>query len=198
MTSIPDIPNYKEKFRLICENGTIKWECLPVHRTRNNEKQKLLFIIAGQSNAQSANIGPIIPGVDDIHPRIFQFNRNLKTSRYPTENMGFWIPAQHPLQHMSLTNDNSVGFGLSFAKEYLKKCGPNDEIYIVCCAMGGTGFTPVNFGYGSACWKKNFKGTYELYNMMIKDVMLLINQNKEQKLLHNMHFLYLIHFAVIT
>lgn len=91
------------------------------------------------------------------------------------------MPAQHPLQHTSLYNDNSVGFGLNFAKEYLKTCSSQDELYLVCCAMGGTGFTPVDFGYGPACWKKNFKGTYELYNMMINDVKNLLNQDKELK-----------------
>lgn len=120
MPLIPDLPNYNGKFHLVCENNTLSWEQLPVHRTRNNEKQKLLFIIAGQSNAQSANNGPILPGIDDLHPRIFQYNRKIKTNRYQTENMGPWIHAQHPLQHTLLHNDNSVGFGLSFAKEYLK------------------------------------------------------------------------------
>jgi hypothetical protein len=65
MTSLPEIPNCDGKFRLICENSTISWEQLPVHRTSNNEKQKLLFIISGQSNTKSANNGLILRGIDD-------------------------------------------------------------------------------------------------------------------------------------
>lgn len=155
---------YNQKYHLIAQNGHVKWELI------NPPKKKHLFVLAGQSNCQSANKGPIT-SEDTPDPRIFMMSQGSTWAKpnYEVATKGVWQVAQHPLQHLFLAYSNSVGFGLNFAKEYLKSLGPDDEVYILCNAYGGSGFTPVNFGKGPISWRKGFQGYMGLYERLLED-----------------------------
>ena len=71
-------------------------------------KTKKLFVLIGQSNAQSANQGPIT-AADAAHPRVFQYSRGLEGGGYDAGEAGEWIPAQDPLQHLLQHHSQSVG-----------------------------------------------------------------------------------------
>jgi len=146
--------------------------------------KKYLFIIAGQSNAQSTNTGPLNPMMDSASSRIFQYSRGINKDgfgnllQYNPGQQGTWIKAQHPLQHRLIYNNNSVGFGLDFAKELLKKLNPKDEIYLLNCALGGSGFQPSDLGYGTVSWKKSESVNINLYNSMIEDYNNVMSKNQ--------------------
>lgn len=170
MTTIPPPPK-KGRAQLVSYDSNIYWESVsvsdPCPNPPNPEQGiKRIFIMAGQSNNQSANPGPKISS-DSIDNRIFQLSRGLN-SGYNGGQKNTWIPAQDPLQHHLQYNSQSVGFGLTFAKEFLKE-HPNDIIYLVPCSMGGSGFRPVDLGYGEVSWRKTFQGgLINLYNSMME------------------------------
>lgn len=186
MSKIQDIKDNQLRV-YTCKNGIKEWKLISelfsensqenIYEQPHPEGKKYLFVIAGQSNAQGSNSGPLTYQ-DNVDPRIFQWCRG-KTTDSQGRQLGYnafvkdiWIPAQNPLQHHTISNNQSVGFGLSLAKKYLRDCcGPNDQIYILNCALGGSGFTPIDLGWGSMTWRKNTHATLlNLYDEMIKDI----------------------------
>lgn len=91
------------------------------------KSRKRLFIISGQSNAQGVNKGPRTEE-DKPDKRLFQWNRETKKME----------TAVDPLKHYHTYNENAIGFGITFGKEFLKEY-PNDEIYLLCCAKDACG-----------------------------------------------------------
>ena len=109
-----------------------------------------IIIIAGQSNACGAGSrnsglstrGPIST-IDTTNPNIKQITGNY-TGRSATINNSI-ILANDPLEH---TQDRrswnpSVGFGMSFAREYIAN-NPTKKILIVGCGFGGSGVLTSN------------------------------------------------------
>ena len=96
----------------------------------NNEAQYSIVLIVGQSNTH-AGIGmnrELDGSVDGIS----------QLGRFGNDDMQI-IRAEEPLQHHT-KDDNKIGFGLTFAKllkEYLDY--PN-QIILIPCGFGGTGF----------------------------------------------------------
>jgi hypothetical protein len=151
--------------------------------------RKIGVVIAGQSNGQSANLGS--NGANATNPRIKMMNRGLSTQHYTQwqDEKGSFVMAQDPLQHNLIYKDTnnpdnvSVGFGLSFANEMLKDLEPNDEIYLICCCTGGTGFTESRLSpeFPSTSWRKG-QGDMKLYDAMISDVKQCLHQVPELEL----------------
>lgn len=134
--------------------------------------KKYMLIMAGQSNCQSSNNGPLTEEEKQGDPRIKAYYRGIKTSfdgkvitNYNVLPKGSIGPAIDPLQHHGISDPNSVGFGISFCKEFLKD-HPDSEITIVPCALGGTGFNP-STGF-VITWDKTIQNAnLNLYNEMI-------------------------------
>lgn len=99
-------------------------------RISNNEAQYSIVLIVGQSNTH-AGIGmnrELDGSVDGIS----------QLGRFGNDDMQI-IRAEEPLQHHT-KDDHKIGFGLTFAKllkEYLDY--PN-QIILIPCGFGGTGF----------------------------------------------------------
>ena len=153
--SIPTPPSHG-KHTLTCENGVLKWES-NTQAQPSSPKQKLLIVQLGQSNAQSANKGPIDKILDAPHPRIKCWDRKKK----------MFTIAKDPLPHHYVAYDESVGFGLSASKEYLNYLGDDYEIYLAPLALGGSAFEIHKF----ACsWIKGTSTDVPLYDLAIKEI----------------------------
>ena len=171
--SIPDPPSDGNTYILSCKNGIKKW----IKYGSSVQGKKYLIINAGQSNCMSSDKGPLDFLYDAAHPRIFQWSRGLDRDAngepipYNCGQKNEWIMAEHPLQHYQIFNKKSVGYGLTMAREFLQHLGVDDEIYILNCGMGGTGFEPVDFGWGKISWRKEFQGgLMNLYDTMMNDI----------------------------
>jgi hypothetical protein len=208
LTTLPPRPqNYKNKtYVLACENGIIKWiheKNSPVDLINTRLKsqgvpepnyqppdpfiytpKKYLFILAGQSNCQSKNNGPAIP-YDQPHPNIFQYSRGKLNNLYNPGTNNTWIPAQNPLQH-KLVYEKSVGFGLTFAKQLLAsgKFNSQDKIYLLCCAVGGTGFKTISYDNNVTIytWNKALHVNRNLYWETVSEANFILTQHKDMLL----------------
>jgi hypothetical protein len=86
--------------------------------------QKQIFLLLGQSNM--AGRGIITAEYQSLqHDRVLMLNKNNE-----------WVIAKHPL-HFDKPKVAGVGPGLSFGIS-IAKAFPNDTIYLVPCAVGGT------------------------------------------------------------
>jgi len=97
-----------------------------------------VFAIPAQSNG-IGRYGPIDPVLDATDSDIFMLQRST----------GLAVTAQDPLDHIGETA-NTVGFGLTFAKQY-KADGQltgNRKILLVCCGQGSTGFNASEWNIG--------------------------------------------------
>jgi hypothetical protein len=148
-----------------------QWSWVPIEITNPNEPTSWLFVSCGQSNAQSSNEDPINAQLDQVIPNVYQWNRGIDNHNYQTSKDNAWIPLQYPMQHPGiLPNQNHIGHQLSFSKQFLKD-RPNDSIYWIACAVGGTGFTVQNMGWGDLCWKPEYAGVgRNLFHEMVEDV----------------------------
>lgn len=100
-------------------------------------------------------------------PNIYAWNRYTKS----------WVYAQHPLPHLNTFGSNSVGFGLEAARVY-RQVHPDTAVYLVCCALGGTAFTPSkDTGMGSFSWRPTYSGPPAncLYSLMIQSTREALN-----------------------
>jgi len=103
-----------------------------------------VILLAGQSNMASRGT-PINPAIDTANPRIFQLERTVATGAdISGENI---ILAQDPLDHIGAT-ENSVGMGMSFAKQLLTLIPASSNILLVPCAEGSTGFNGDDWNIG--------------------------------------------------
>lgn len=85
---------------------------------------KRIYLLLGQSNM--AGRGKITEEYKNMqYPRVFMLNKQME-----------WVPARHPL-HFDKPKSAGVGPGLSFAAE-IAQAFPQDTIYLVPCAVGGT------------------------------------------------------------
>lgn len=149
-THWPEAPQSTGLYQFMAHKGQAFWQPVDQQSPSNpppsqapSPKQKYLFVLMGQSNCQSANLGPKTEA-DSPHPRVFQLSRGMNKG-YSGGAANTWILAQDPLQHRMQHHEQSVGFGLTFAKNFLNHVGPDDEVYLLCCALGGTGFQPSGF-----------------------------------------------------
>jgi hypothetical protein len=102
-----------------------------------------IIMIAGQSNAVGWEAS-IDFNYDYTDPRILQFPNG---GAYDQKI----ILAANPLKHNTVDNRNdSVGFGLGFAKLYLETLPLNRKIIIVPCAYGGTGYSDSKWRVGDS------------------------------------------------
>jgi hypothetical protein len=177
MSLLPPLPSDSRKYILTSQNNSLIWE-LDSNQDLNiitKPKKKFLIVLAGQSNCQSANSGPRT--LDDAtNPRIFMLSHNIKTTFKQTQApylvapLNMWQVACDPLQHWCLADPNSIGFGLTMAKEYLKTLGPQDEIYLVCGALGGSSFDVQNYGLGNFSWLITANSNYHpLFKDLVRD-----------------------------
>jgi hypothetical protein len=186
-------PNDNYNYDLNCINGRLSW-------TKGEPgpsspppavvapKKRLMLILAGQSNCQSSNDGPLTANEKLANPNIKSVHRGVQTTfdgtritNYTALPKGSIGPAIDPLQHVGISNVNSVGFGRSFCEEYLKD-HPDTEITIVPCALGGTGFKP-STGW-VITWDKTVQGAnMNLYNNMITDCNSVLKANPDMDVL---------------
>jgi len=121
-----------------------------------------IFLIAGQSNTHLGyGLDTLL---DKADPRIKQVGRlgdhNLRV-----------IAAQEPLEHWTAVA-NSIGFGLSFAKEYFKKYQKEGRrVLLIPCGRGSTGLSAGHWNKGN-----------ELYNDAVDRTRYALSLNKENKL----------------
>lgn len=192
-TYVPQIPNDGKIYTLKGTNGKAWWytENQSQPPTQPNppaqEDEELMLIVCGQSNGQSSNNGPLTTEEKAGHPRIKSFYRgNGKTysgkpiTNYPVLPKGSIGPAIDPLQHVGISDPNSVGFPITFCKEYLKD-HPNSKITIVPCCLGGTGFRP-STGY-VITWDKTIQAHLNLYNEALKDCNSVLQKHPNMKVL---------------
>lgn len=168
-----------QPYILVCQNGQIRWEKYCVELPHQPGK-KYLFILAGQSNCQSVNKGPLISD-DAPHPNIFQLSRGISNAIYDSSNFNQWISARDPLQHRLIYSDTSVGFGLKFAKTLLEsgKFSENDQIFLLCCALGGTGFGIQTHNGQSFSWDPDASVDRNLYWEMVTDATMIFNKHSD-------------------
>jgi len=128
-----------------------------------------IIIIAGQSNACGAGrrnhgssiLGPIYNAANDApDPRIKQFSRTNNSI----------IEAKDSLDHLQYRTGSSIGFGMSFAKEYISRglLTSGRNVLIIGCGWGGTSM--INTTY---YWKKPTAGnnpTTSLHDLTISRV----------------------------
>lgn len=94
--------------------------------------------LLGQSNVVGGGSDTIdTTNLDPTSPRIWQWPASGPYS-------GQWIIARDGLYH--LYQSATVGPGMPFARDYLKRCPSNREVGLVPCGIGSTGFTPAG-GY---------------------------------------------------
>ena len=87
-------------------------------------RHKQIYLLLGQSNM--AGRGKITDEYKDLqYDRVLMLTKELD-----------WVPAKHPL-HFDKPKAAGVGPGLSFG-ESLAEAYPQDTIYLVPCAVGGT------------------------------------------------------------
>jgi len=124
------------------------------------EKGYDIILIIGQSNTNSG-IG-YDNNLDASDIRIKQlgryYDRDLKV-----------ILAEDPLDHHTI-EDEKIGFGLVFAKEYLKY-NSEREVLLIPCGYGGTGFIDNRWNKGD-----------DLYNDAVDRVKYIINTFPESNL----------------
>jgi len=150
--------------------------------------KKYLLIMAGQSNCQSSNNGPLTDTEKQGNPKIKSYYRGIsntftgeKISNYTVLPKGSIGPAIDPLQHHGISKLNSIGFGKSFCEDFLKD-HPNSEITIMPCALGGTSFRP-SVGYVIS-WDKLVTWAHKnLYAEMISDSNEVLKQNPDMEVL---------------
>jgi hypothetical protein len=119
-----------------------------------------VFLIAGQSNAQGWGTG-IDTTVDFSDPRILQYpgsGTNQRTLRLATE----------PLVHRA-TEANKIGFGLDFARNYVRVT--NRNVILVPCASPGTGFQDNRWNPGN-----------DLFNYAVENTLLVLALDSKNKL----------------
>lgn len=100
-----------------------------------------VFLIVGQSNSVGLNTDGFIPD-DGTNDRIGQLSCCKNGQTLPTDQCVF-IVAKDPLHHQCddwYQGLQSVGFGLSFAKEVLKTLPPDDRVMLIPAGISGTGF----------------------------------------------------------
>jgi hypothetical protein len=103
-----------------------------------------IIILAGQSNMVGRN-GPVDPVLDSTNDRIYQYGNSTGTI----------TQASDPLDHWDETA-NTVGMGMSFAKQYLPYLASNRNILLIPAADGGTGFSTGHWAVSGAAreWVK--------------------------------------------
>jgi hypothetical protein len=136
--------------------------------------KKYMVIMAGQSNCQSSNTGPLTAEERIPNPKIKAYHRG-KTTTYKSEPItnytvlpkGQLGPAVDPIQHHGISHPESVGFWRTFAESFLAD-HPNSELIIMPTALGGTGFIG-STGYVIS-WDKTITWAHKnLYSEMISD-----------------------------
>jgi hypothetical protein len=179
----PTIPLATGDYILNVNNGISSWKTVNAEsaikptmvdvniKTSPPPSVNWLFIAAGQSNCQSYTKASINWTEDATDPRIRQWSRGINTKNYTAPKSDVWITAQYPLQFPSiLPATNHIGGQLNFSKAFLND-HPDDTVSWVCSAVGGTGFTAVDFGYGECSWLYGYKGPgRNLFKEMIEDV----------------------------
>ncbi len=103
-----------------------------------------VVLLAGQSNMAGRGT-PIDAVLDASDPRIEQLSRTVATGADVTGETA--ILAADPLDHIGATS-NSVGMGLSFAKQLLTIISANSKVLLVPVAQGATGFSGDDWNIG--------------------------------------------------
>lgn len=119
-----------------------------------------IIIVAGQSNATGSGATTAeTTYLDPKDPRVFQWPGN-------GANVGNIIAGFDPLFHH--TGSFSVGPGMPFAREYVKRVPANRTVLLVPVARGATSFTEiVDVGVSYSWDPANTTAQTNLYNFMI-------------------------------
>jgi hypothetical protein len=184
-------PSHPLQIKIPIVEGNIKCTPVPVPAPVPTPKKhitKYLLIVAGQSNAQSSNNGPLTEEELKEDPRLKAYYRGIKSTydqvpitNYTILDKGVIGPAIDPLQHHGISNPNSVGFWRSFCMKFLED-NPDSEITIVPCALGGTGFRPSE-NY-VITWDKSITwANKNLYSEMIESCNSVLKAEPEMKVL---------------
>lgn len=121
-----------------------------------------IILIIGQSNTHYGT--GLSSEMDVTDPGIFQLGR------HGGNNMKV-IAAQEPLEHHTY-QENRIGFGLTFGKEYLKNyLQPERSVLIIPCGFGGTGFSDNRWNKGD-----------DLYNDAINRVNHILKNSPNSRL----------------
>ncbi|PQA93677.1 hypothetical protein B0A69_11800 [Chryseobacterium shigense] len=150
------IPVLLAFFFVHCTNTTdsIEEEVHLLH-SKTAAPQYDIFLIAGQSNTHYG-IG-YDPMIDTVDPDIFQVGRRGALNNKI-------VVASETLHHWT-SNNNKIGFGLTFAKKYKQYLlKPDRKILLVPCGYGGTTIQQ---------WSKNTT----LYNDAVKRTLTALNNN---------------------
>lgn len=186
--SLPQLPPKDGNiYSLYCYNQNTWWQktgSLNQSDTQTPQKKnKKLLIIAGQSNAAGTTLKRAPEEHYQPHPSIKQISRGvtktfgLQPIHYNPGAKGSIIPAQNPLQHLGISDVNAIGCWKTLCDDYLKD-HPNDEIYLLPAALGGTSFAPSS-GY-VITWDKSINWAHlNLYNEMIKDANNFLSSNED-------------------
>lgn len=95
--------------------------------------------------------GPVDSVLDATNDRIMQWGR-------VTPNNGKIIIAADPLDNISF-NPDTIGMGLTFAKNYLANVSSDRGILLVPCASPGTGFSDGNWNPGDGLYESALSRT---------------------------------------
>jgi len=160
----------------------------------NNLESYDIFIIAGQSNSVGY-------GTRNTNSKLYgsipnNINDSPQNNIQMYLNNGNIIPAVNPINHLhdftnkiyeppilkptSSINCNPVGFGLSFAKDYIaSKKTINSKVLLVGCGHGGTGFSGAS-SLRPYWWRPTDKLNYTFYDTktigIVKSLYLMTKQ----------------------
>jgi len=123
-----------------------------------------LILLAGQSNCEGEGAG-----IDDY----FDYEGGRILQYPPVGNyQNQIVVAKEPLIHQGYGVAGKIGFGLSFAKSYVKTIPSNRTVLLIPCALGGTGFqdnhwSPGNSLFASAVSQTNTLLALSPFNRLI-------------------------------
>lgn len=113
--------------------GTVKRRLAPRGTPVPRPSSPYLVVpILGQSNAQGMGLGLDVTGPDSPHPRVHQWAMGGRSK-------GTVVAAVDPLLH-EVPAKNTVGFGMTFAKELAERTGR--YVLLIPGARGDTSFAP--------------------------------------------------------
>ncbi|MFR9807050.1 sialate O-acetylesterase [Pseudonocardia sp. RS010] len=103
-----------------------------------------LVAVLGQSNSVGNGENLDVAMLDPTHPRVMQFPAAGAYYRQI-------VVASDPLQHQQAQPAPAcVGFGMTFAREYVKTIPSNRSVLLVPCGRGSTGFSDPNYSWDPA------------------------------------------------
>lgn len=184
---LPEFPPHNNRsYTIQVKNGQMSWFPIESDTITPKKRVRKLVVIAGQSNGAGSSTEKV--ATKPINPRLKQWSRGKGTCfdgtpiRYDPGTPGDIIPAQHPLQARGICGPDATGFGIEFGEQYLVDHPECDELIIMNCCLGGTGFRPSQ-GW-VVTWDHRMKDAHmNLAQLTFNDVDALLSKEPDIELL---------------